>query len=189
MKPQGKIVTVFGGSRSREGDRHYRQAYALGVALAQKGLVVCSGGYGGTMEAVSRGAKQAGGRTLGVTAESFDRRANRWVDQDVRVKTWQSRLFELIRRGRGYVACPGGTGTLVELAVVWEMLNKGAMSAKPLVVLGDFWQPVIDRVREVELGHSSRFGQRGQTMVHVAASAADAAAYLAEYFLTHRSLN
>jgi hypothetical protein len=44
-------------------------------------------------------------------------------------------------------------------------------------------------VREVELGHSSRFGQRGQTMVHVAASAADAAAYLAEYFLTHRSLN
>jgi uncharacterized protein (TIGR00730 family) len=186
MKRQAEIVTVFGGSLPREGDPHYRQAYALGVALAQKGLVVCSGGYGGTMEAVSRGAKQAGGRTLGVTAKSFKRRANRWVDQDVRMKTWQARLFELIRRGRGYVACPGGTGTLVELAVVWEMLNKGAMSNKPLVVLGDFWKPVIERVREVEPGQRTRLGEGGQGLVHVASSPADAAGYLAEYFLAER---
>jgi uncharacterized protein (TIGR00730 family) len=185
MKQQPDVVTVFGGSGPREGDWHYGQAFALGVALAQKGLVVCSGGYGGTMEAVSRGAKQAGGRTLGVTSQSFKRRANRWVDQDVRMMTWRARLFELIRRGRGYVACPGGTGTLVELAVVWEMLNKGAMSGKPLVVLGDFWQPVIERVREVELAHPSRWGESGEPLVHVAASPSDAAEYLAEYFQAH----
>ena len=58
--------------------------------------------------------------------------------KEVRVKTWQERLFELVKRGRGYVACPGGTGTLVELAVVWEMLNKGVMAVKPIVVLGRF---------------------------------------------------
>jgi predicted Rossmann-fold nucleotide-binding protein len=127
-----------------------------------------------------------GGRTLAVTAHFFKGRANRWVDEEVRVKTWQARLFELIKRGRGYVTCPGGTGTLVELAVVWEMLNKGAMSRKPLVVLGDFWQPVIERVREVELGHPSRFGESGEPLVHVAASPEDAAAYLAEYFQAHR---
>ena len=88
----------------------------------------------------------------------------------MRVKTWQERLFELIKRGHGYVACPGGTGTLVELAVVWEMLNKGAMSKRPLVVLGDFWQPVIERVREVELGHPSRWGESGEPLVHTAPS-------------------
>ena len=49
------------------------------------------------------------------------------------MKTWQDRLFELIQLGHGYVACPGGTGTLVELAVVWEMLNKGVMTGKPFV--------------------------------------------------------
>ena len=65
MKRQAKIVTVFGSSRPREGDAHYAQARALGAALAEKGFVVCSGGYGGVMEAVSRGAKEAGGRTLG----------------------------------------------------------------------------------------------------------------------------
>jgi uncharacterized protein (TIGR00730 family) len=182
MKKQAKIVTVFGSSRPREGDLHYAQARALGAALAAKGLVVCSGGYGGVMEAVSRGAKEAGGSTLAITAQFFKSRANRWVDEEIRVKTWQARLFELIKRGRGYVTCPGGTGTLVELAVVWEMLNKGAMSKKPLVVLGDFWQPVIERVREVELGHPSRWGEGGGPLVHAASTPADAAGYLAAHF-------
>lgn len=182
MKRPAKIITVFGSSRPRKGDAHYDQAQALGVALAEKGLVVCSGGYTGVMEAVSRGAKQGGGRTLAVTTKFFKSRANRWVDEEVRVKTWKDRLFELVKRGHGYVTCPGGTGTLVELAVVWEMLNKGTMSRKPLVVLGDFWQPVIERVREVELGHSSRWGERGGPLVYVASSPADAATYLAEHF-------
>jgi predicted Rossmann-fold nucleotide-binding protein len=92
------------------------------------------------MEAVSRGAKEAGGRTLAVTSAFFKSRANNWVDEEIKVKSWQDRLFELVKRGHGYVACPGGTGTLVELAVVWEMLNKGVMKDKPFVVLGNFWQ-------------------------------------------------
>jgi uncharacterized protein (TIGR00730 family) len=174
-----KIVTVFGSSRPREGDAHYAQALALGAALASKGFTVCSGGYGGVMEAASRGAKEAGGRTLGVTAQFFKSRANRWIDREVRVKTWRDRLFELIKRGGGFVACPGGTGTLVELAVVWEMLNKGAMARKPVVVLGNFWQPVIERVREIETGHPSLWGESAEPLIHSAESPEHAALYLA----------
>ena len=148
--PPAKIITVFGSSRPKEGDADYAQARELGYALAAKGFTVCSGGYGGVMEAVSRGAKDAGGQTLAVTARFFRAQANRWVDEEIRVDTWEQRLFELVRRGDGYVACKGGTGTLVELAVVLEMLNKGVMQGKPFVVLGDFWQPIIERVREVE---------------------------------------
>ncbi len=167
------------------GDAHFAEALALGAALAAKGLAVCSGGYGGVMEAVSRGAKESGGRTLAVTAEFFKAHANRWVEEEIRVRTWQERLFELVERGQGYVACPGGTGTLVELAVVWEMLNKRAMKRKPLVVLGDFWQPIIERVREVEMGHASRWGERDEPLVRVANSPADAADYLAAHFQMH----
>src|SRR5271155_4115619 len=179
MTARAKIVTVFGSSRPRAGEPQYVAAHALGVALAAKGFVVCSGGYGGVMEAVSRGAKEAGGQTLGITAKFFRAHPNRWVDEVVSVKTGQDRLFELIKRGHGYVTCPGGTGTLVELAVVWEMLNKGAMKSKPLVALGGFWQPVIDRVREVETGHPSRWGEGSEAIVHMAALPADAAALLA----------
>src|SRR5580692_1650663 len=118
-----QIVTVFGGSRPREGDGDYDEARVLGRALAKHGFAVCTGAYGGVMEAVSRGAKEGGGKTYGVTAEFFKGKANRWIDVEVRKKTWQERLFALIEMGDGFVACKGGTGTLVELTVVWEMLN------------------------------------------------------------------
>ena len=182
MSAEARIVTVFGSGRVRAGDSQYEQARALGAELAARGFCVCSGGYGGVMEAVSRGAKEAGGQTLAVTAEFFRSTANEWVDEQVRVKTWQERLFELVRRGHGYIACPGGTGTLAELAIVWEMLNKGAMARKPFAVLGDFWRPVVDLVSEVEFGRARHRGKRDAPLVHVAVSPADAGAYLAGQF-------
>ena len=140
-------------------------------------FTVCSGGYGGVMEAASRGAKEAGGRTLAVTATFFRSRSQRLGGRGALVDTWQERLFELIRVGHGYVACKGGTGTLVELAVVWEMLNKGVMAGKPFVVLGEFWTPILERVREVELDHGSRWGEAGARLVHMAPTPADAAEF------------
>ena len=176
---QEKIVTVFGSSRPREGEADYEEARVLGRALAKHGFAVCSGGYGGVMEAVSRGAKEAGGKTYGVTAEFFTAaKVNSWVDTEVRMKTWEERLFELIRLADGFVACKGGTGTLVELAVVWEMMNKSVITGKPFAVLGNFWQPVLDRVREVELGHPAPWGEANGRLVHVAAGPGDAASYL-----------
>jgi uncharacterized protein (TIGR00730 family) len=173
------IVTVFGSSRPREGDADYEEARTLGRALAKHGFSVCSGGYGGVMEAASRGAKEAGGKTTGVTADFFkNAKLNAWVDEEVRMKTWEERLFELIRRADGFVACKGGTGTLVELAVVWEMLNKSVMPGKPFAVLGDFWQPVLDRVREVELGHPAPWGEANERLVYMAATPGDVANHL-----------
>lgn len=178
------IVTVFGSSRPREGDADYVEALALGKALAQAGFAVCTGGYGGVMEAVSRGAKEVEGKTYGVTAEFFARRANRWIDVEIRKKSWEERLFELIQLADGFVACKGGTGTLVELAVVWEMLNKSVMRHKPFAVIGQFWQPILDRVREVELeSHPSsevpRWGEADGQLVHSAGTPQEAARYLA----------
>ena len=161
MRAQTPIISVFGSSRPREGDADYEDARELGRALAAHGFRVCSGGYGGVMEAVSRGAKEAGGSTLGITAEFFQSHANRWVDDEIHVGTWEERLFELIRRGDGFVACKGGTGTLVELAVVWEMLNKSVMARKPFVVLGDLAADSRARARgrtraSLELGRIER---------------------------------
>ena len=179
MTTPKKIITVFGSSRPEEGHADYSEALELGRALATSGFTVCTGGYGGVMEAVSRGAGEAGGHVLAVTSTFFRSRANRWVQDETSVATWQERLFELVRQGDGYVACKGGTGTLVELAVVWEMLNKKAMEQRPFVVLGDFWQPILDRVREVERGHASRWGESSDPLVHQAPTPAEAAQFLA----------
>jgi uncharacterized protein (TIGR00730 family) len=175
------IITVFGSSRPKEGSPDYEEARVLGRALAKHGFAVCSGGYAGVMEAVSRGAKEAGGKTFGVTTEFFkNAKLNRWIDNEVRVNSWEERLFELIRLADGFVACKGGTGTLVELAVVWEMLNKSVMKQKPFAVLGQFWQPILDRVREVEVGHPASWGEANGRLVYVAATAGDVAHHLTE---------
>jgi uncharacterized protein (TIGR00730 family) len=181
-----QVITVFGSSRPAEGDALYEEARSLGRELAGGGFVVCSGGYGGVMEAVSRGAKEAGGHTLGVTASFFRSRANRWVDEEVRVATWQDRLFELVRRGDGYMACQGGTGTLVELAVVWEMLNKRVMPRKPFAVLGGFWQPVLERVREVESHANSSWGELDGQLIRAYARPSDAVEFLVQSLLKSR---
>jgi uncharacterized protein (TIGR00725 family) len=179
-----KIVTVFGSSRPASGDADYEEARALGQALARRGFAVCTGGYGGVMEAASRGAKEAGGKTYGVTAEFFQRSANEYVDVEVRKKTWQERLFALIEMADGYVACKGGTGTLVELAIVWEMLNKSVMAEKPCIVFGDFWQPILERVREVELGQHAKgsrvWGEANGKLVHNAKNVEEAVLVLSE---------
>jgi uncharacterized protein (TIGR00730 family) len=174
-----KIITVFGSSRPREGEPDYEEARALGRALAENKFAVCTGGYGGVMAAVSCGAKEAGGKTYGVTADFFSAAVNPWVDVEVRVTSWQDRLFELIRLAHGFVACKGGTGTLVELAVVWEMINKSVMPPKPFVTLGEFWHPIIERVREVELAHHSPWGEASGRLVHVSSTPQEVAHHLA----------
>src|ERR1700720_1507108 len=186
MSSQSPIITVFGSSRPRAGEPDYEEARVLGGELPRRGFQVCSGGYSGVMEAVSRGAKEAGGRTIAVTSTFFRTSANAWVDEEHAASTWQERLFELIRFGEGYVACKGGTGTLVELAVVWEMLNKGVMAGKPFVTLGDFWRPIIERVREVESDHGSRWGEAKARLVHSAKNPAEAAEHLAQALAVKR---
>jgi uncharacterized protein (TIGR00730 family) len=178
MTERQKVITVFGSSRPIEGHAEYAEALELGQALASAGFAVCTGGYGGVMEGVSRGARDVGGRVLAVTSTFFQPRANRWVQNETSVPTWQERLFELVRLGDGYVACKGGTGTLVELAVVWEMLNKRAMEHRPFVVLGDFWKPIIERVREVEQATPSKWGESSVRLVHQAMTPADATKFL-----------
>jgi uncharacterized protein (TIGR00725 family) len=187
---QEKIITVFGSSRPIEGDADYEEARLLGRALAERGFAVCTGGYGGVMEAVSRGTKDAGGKTYGATAEFFAGKANAWVDVEVRKKTWAERLFALIEMGHGFVVCKGGTGTLAELAVVWEMLNKQVIREKQVVVVGEFWAPILDRIREVEQAGPSTevsgWEEAKSRLVHRVSTVQEAADYLAEALQSRR---
>src|SRR5258706_1412335 len=107
MTDKMKTITVFGSSRPEEGHAEYTEAMELGRALAAESFAVCTGGYGGVMEGVSRGAREAGGRVLAVTSRFFRRRAKRLVGEETPMATWHEPLFWMVRpRGR-YVACQG----------------------------------------------------------------------------------
>jgi hypothetical protein len=148
MKPP--IISVFGSSTPEPLSPAYQTAYELGRAIGQAGWTLCNGGYGGTMEAAARGAVEAGGHTIGVTCSSFGRRAgpNAYIRQEVPTFDLLTRLNTLVRLGNGYVVLPGGTGTLLELALVWELLNKGLLRRQaPLILLGNHWTPLLDPIR------------------------------------------
>lgn len=144
-----KTVTVFGSGRPREGDPAYEEARQLGRELARAGFRVCNGGYGGSMEASARGAKEAGGTTIGITTKAFGCGANRWIDEEICLETHLDRLGKLIELGDAYIVLKGGTGTLVELATVWEYRNKGLIPERPIVVLSKSWSSVIESFSEM----------------------------------------
>jgi len=139
-------VTVFGGSRPNPQD--YEQAYHLGQMLGQAGHTVLSGGYIGTMEAVSRGAVEAGGHTIGVTCDEIENwrpgRPNQWVTEERRFACIRERLFALIEGCDAAIALPGGPGTLAEIAMMWTHLLLQAIKPRPLILVGPGWRAVID---------------------------------------------
>lgn len=142
-----KIITIFGSSKPAEGEPEYEFARRLGYELGKAGFTICNGGYGGIMEASARGAKEAGAKTIGITVKIFRGNANRWIDEEIKANDLFERLKILIEKGNGYIVLKGGTGTLVELSLVWEMMNKGMMESKPFIVV-DFWKPIVEIISE-----------------------------------------
>jgi len=143
-----KVITVFGSSRPTPADKDYISAYKLGKGLANAGFDICSGGYFGIMEAVSKGAFTNGGRTIGVTLPVFGSKPNEYLTEEIGCLNLFERVEKLISLAEGYVIYPGGTGTLVELAFVWELLNKGLMNNKPVIVTGGFWDKFVGYMNE-----------------------------------------
>jgi len=138
------IISVFGTSRADEGDPVYDLAYGVGRALARAGITIANGGYDGTMLAAAKGAAEAAGEVIGVTCSVFKGRANEYVSREIATWSPKERLDTLVNLGRGYIVLPGGTGTLLELAMVWELKNKGFLGEeKPIILLGEFWNPLV----------------------------------------------
>jgi uncharacterized protein (TIGR00730 family) len=168
-----KTVTVFGSSRPRETDPEYIEARKIGKALAQAGFNICNGGYAGTMEASARGAKEAGGSTIGVTVDIFARMANQWIDKEIRKASLVERIEVLVDSADAYVVLKGGTGTLLELAYVWEFINKRFMPEKPIIIYGDFWNTVVESLKDEllweGLGDCTKFVQKVSTPEECAA--------------------
>jgi uncharacterized protein (TIGR00730 family) len=142
-----RTATVFGAATVLPGEPAYEDALKLGSALAKLGWSVATGGYAGTMEAVSHGARQEGGHTFGVTCDQIEawRGAvpNAWISEEIRCHTLRERLYELIHRGRVLMALPGGIGTLSEVTLSWSLIQTKEIDPRPLVLIGRGWREMF----------------------------------------------
>ncbi len=144
MSSTERIVTIFGGSKCAHDSTEYLEAKELGRRLAEAGFTICTGGYLGVMEAASRGAREAGGRVYGIVMNQFKHEPNRYLTDKVATNHFYDRLQNLITRSVGFVALRGGMGTVTEVSLVWNKLMTGVLGSRPLILVGDCWQPVVE---------------------------------------------
>jgi len=142
-----KVISVFGSSAPAPGSAAFVEAQTVGRLLAEAGFAVATGGYGGTMTAVSQGAAEAGGHVVGVTSAQIERfrplHANKWVAEEIKYDSLRDRLLHLVMQNDGMLVLPGGIGTLSEMALAWSFLQVGEVEKRPFALLGDLWRASI----------------------------------------------
>jgi uncharacterized protein (TIGR00730 family) len=139
-----KTITIFGSSIPKPNEPEYEAAYKLGIELAKSGYNVCTGGYQGIMDAVSKGAVENGAETIGIMVNLWGAVPSKYLTKEIECQTLFERISKLIETGDGYVILQGGTGTLLELSVVWELMNKNLLKTKPAACYSWMWKNIVE---------------------------------------------
>lgn len=144
-------VSVFGSARIRSGDREYAEVRALASRLTELGCDIVTGGGPGLMEAANEGAASSRGtrktRSFGLTISIPYEKANPYLDTVTAHRTFFSRLHHFVRMSQAFVIFPGGVGTSLELLMVWQLLQVGFLTERPVVLVGEMWLGLIEWMR------------------------------------------
>ena len=145
----GPCVTVFGSARYKEDHPYYRVGLEVGRRLAQAGFTVMTGGGPGLMEAANRGAREAGGVSVGCNIElPQEQKPNQYLDYWVTFRHFYVRKLMLVKYSYAFVCLPGGFGTLDELFETATLIQTHKIQDFPVVLMEkSYWQPLIDFMR------------------------------------------
>jgi uncharacterized protein (TIGR00730 family) len=144
---------VFGSARTKPDHPEYQAAQALGGALARAGFAVITGGGPGTMEAVNRGASEAGGVSVGLGIElPFEQSLNEWVDIGINFRYFFARKTMFVKYAQAFVIMPGGFGTLDEMFEALTLVQTQKVTRFPVILYGtQYWRGLVDWMRAAVL--------------------------------------
>jgi uncharacterized protein (TIGR00730 family) len=179
-------VTIFGSARTTATDPLYVKAVQTAMLLAQAGIPVLTGGGPGIMEAANRGAKEAGGLSIGCNIElPREQSVNVFVDVSVNFRYFFCRKTMFIKYSEGFILFPGGFGTLDELFEALTLIQTRKIQRFPVVLFGSaYWQGLLDWIRDQLLG-GAKIDADDLNLVHVTDSAEEAVALLVQYYAEH----
>jgi uncharacterized protein (TIGR00730 family) len=172
-------VTVFGSARFSEEHAYYNLARAVGADLAHAGFTVMTGGGPGLMEAANRGAREAGGRSVGCNIELPEEQApNAYLDLSVTFQHFYVRKVMLVKYSYAFVVLPGGFGTLDEVFETATLIQTRKISDFPVVLMGTaFWQPMVGFMRDT-LVREGTIAERDLDLLYLTDDPADAIAHI-----------
>jgi len=174
-------VTVFGSARFAEGHRYYKLAREVGAELARAGYAVMTGGGSGVMEAANRGAREAGGLSIGCNITlPREQKPNPYLDRFIQLDHFFVRKVMLVKYSSAFVVMPGGFGTLDEAFEIATLMQTNKIEHFPLIAVGrDFWDDLIDFARDTMIREGT-LSPEDARFVHLADTAADVARLVRE---------
>jgi uncharacterized protein (TIGR00730 family) len=174
-------VSVFGSARSAPDSWECQLAQELGAALARAGYAVITGGGPGVMEAVNRGASEAGGFSVGLGIElPFEQGINEWVDLAIDFRYFFARKTMFVKYAQAFVVLPGGYGTLDELFEALTLVQTGKVTRFPVILMGtDYWRGLLDWLRDT-MAATGKIGQTDLQLISVTDDVETAVRYIVE---------
>ena len=151
-------VAIFGSARAQPGTFVYEEVKRASAAFAAMGCDIVTGGGPGLMEAANEGAASSRGtrktRSFGLTISIPYEKANPYLDTVTAHRTFFSRLHHFVRMSQAFVIFPGGIGTSLELFMVWQLLQVGFLTERPVVLVGEMWRGLLDWMRREMVSRS-----------------------------------
>lgn len=159
MSRTSPAISIFGSARMKPGSKYYELTRQVAFELAKTGYGIVSGGGGGLMEAANRGAREAGGESIGLNIElPFEQRPNEYIDAD-KLMTFQHffvRKVMFVKYAQGFVVMPGGYGTLDEFSEAITLIQTKKTKTFPVVLMGsEYWNRLLSWMRETALEEGS----------------------------------
>lgn len=185
----GPCVTVFGSARFRHGHRYYELSRRVGAALSTRGFTVMTGGGPGVMEGANRGAREAGGRSIGCNIVLPEEQgANPYCDRVITFNYFFVRKVILVKYSYAFVCLPGGFGTMDEIFETATLIQTGKIHRFPIVLMGmEYWRPLIDFVRN-KMVHEQTISAEDLDGVLLTDDPEEAADSVLDYGVTHLGL-
>ncbi len=177
-------VTVFGSARTKPGDAYYQIAEKLGRLLAENGFSAITGGGPGIMEAVNKGAAEAGGRSVGLNIRlPFEQKPNPFANLRIEYKYFFIRKVMFIKYALAYVIMPGGFGTMDEFFEALTLIQTRRVKSFPLILMGrDYWSGLLEWLNQSMLA-CGMISPEDLEMIQVIDDPADVVKHIKKYVI------
>lgn len=189
MAKIGPCVSVFGSARTREENKYYQLGIEVGEKLAKAGFGVITGGGPGIMQAANQGARQGGGKSVGLNIDlPFEQNYNPYIDPEhnLEFNYFFVRKVIFVKYSQGFVILPGGFGTLDELFEAITLIQTKKINNRPVVLIGhEYWDGLVEWVKSTMLGKEANISEGDMKYLKVVDTADEAVKYIEDFYKTH----
>lgn len=139
------IISIMGSSSNGEDTPLFSTAFNIGKIIAEHNITVANGGYTGIMDTTAKGSQSVGGKAIGITTDEITKHPpSKYLTEEFREPTLSTRMQQLISIADYFLILPGSTGTLTELALIWDMMKLDLLPIKPIILFSDKWNKIFN---------------------------------------------